>query len=81
MQALPQLAGFIVGRISSVDSLVLSLHEQHIHPLFWEAPGLLAYKMYEEAIRNNYLLTRWKTSEYCLWLSVTSGRHGGFHES
>ncbi len=47
------------GEFPSVDSFVIKLHEQHIHPLFWEAPGITGNcKMYEEAVKNNYLLTK-----------------------
>jgi alpha-glucosidase len=47
------------GAFPSVDTFVLKLHEQHIHPLFWEAPGITGNcKMYDEAVKNNYLLTK-----------------------
>ena len=47
------------GEFPAVDSFVVKLHEQHIHPLFWEAPGITGNcKMYDEAIKNNYLLTK-----------------------
>lgn len=47
------------GEFPSVDTMVMKLHEQHIHPLFWEAPGVTANcKMYDEAIKNNYFLTQ-----------------------
>ena len=47
------------GEFPAVDSFVLKLHEQHIHPLFWEAPGITGNcKMYDEAVQNNYLLTK-----------------------
>lgn len=47
------------GEFPSVDTFVMKLHEQHIHPLFWEAPGVTGNcKMYDEAVKNNYLLTK-----------------------
>ncbi|MBK8881933.1 MAG: glycoside hydrolase family 31 protein [Bacteroidales bacterium] len=47
------------GEFPSVDSFVVKLHEQHIHPLFWEAPGITGNcKMYDEAVKNNFLLTK-----------------------
>jgi len=47
------------GEFPSVDTFVMKLHEQHIHPLFWEAPGVTGNcKMYDEAIKNNYFLTK-----------------------
>jgi alpha-glucosidase (family GH31 glycosyl hydrolase) len=47
------------GEFASVDTFVMKLHEQHIHPLFWEAPGVTGNcKMYEEAVKNSYLLTK-----------------------
>ena len=47
------------GEFPAVDSFVLKLHEQHIHPLFWEAPGITGNcKMYDEAIQNNYFLMK-----------------------
>lgn len=46
------------GSFPSVDTFISKLHEQHIHPLFWEAPGVTANcNMYTEAIQNNYFLT------------------------
>ncbi len=46
------------GSFPSVDTFISKLHEQHIHPLFWEAPGVTANcDMYNEAIQNNYFLT------------------------
>lgn len=49
---------FIWGAFPSVDSMVKKLHEQHIHPLFWETPGVFGKtKMYEEGVKNNYFLT------------------------
>lgn len=49
---------FIWGAFPEVDKMVKKLHEQHIHPLFWETPGVFGKtKMYEEGIRNNYFLT------------------------
>jgi alpha-glucosidase len=45
------------GGFPSVDSMVQKLHDQHIHPLFWETPGVFGKtKMYEEGIKNNYFL-------------------------
>ncbi len=49
---------FIWGAFPSVDSMINQLHEQNIHPLFWEAPGVFEKtKMYEEGVKNNYFLT------------------------
>lgn len=48
----------IHGEFPAVDQMVKKLHEQHIHPLFWEAPGVhMGCKMYEEGVSNNYFLT------------------------
>lgn len=47
------------GAFPSVDTFVLKLHSLHIHPLFWEAPGITGNcKMYDEALKNNYLLLK-----------------------
>ena len=49
---------FIWGGFPSVDKMVEKLHAQHIHPLFWETPGVFGgTRMYEEGIKNNYFLT------------------------
>ena len=47
------------GAFPTVDQMVKKMHEQHVHPLFWEGPGVTGdCKMYEEGIKNNYFLTR-----------------------
>jgi alpha-glucosidase len=47
------------GTFPAVDTFVMKLHLQHIHPLFWEAPGVTGNcKMYDEAAKNNYLLIK-----------------------
>jgi alpha-glucosidase len=47
------------GAFPAVDQMVKKLHEQHIHPLFWEGPGVTGEcKMYEEGVKNSYFLTR-----------------------
>ena len=47
------------GAFPAVDTFVMKLHEQHIHPLFWEAPGVTGNcKMYNEAVQNNFFLTK-----------------------
>ncbi len=47
------------GGFPSVDTFVQKLHKMHIHPLFWEAPGVTqGCTMFEEALNNGYFLTR-----------------------
>jgi alpha-glucosidase len=47
------------GSFPAVDTFVQHLHSMHIHPLFWEAPGVTGNcKMYDEALKNNYLLLK-----------------------
>jgi alpha-glucosidase len=47
------------GAFPAVDTFVQKLHDMHIHPLFWEAPGVTGNcKMYDEALKNNYLLLK-----------------------
>ena len=47
------------GAFPAVDQLVKQLHGLHIHPLFWETPGVFeGCKMYDEGVANNYFLTR-----------------------
>ena len=47
------------GAFPAVDQLVKQLHDLHIHPLFWETPGVFeGCKMYDEGVADNYFLTR-----------------------
>jgi alpha-glucosidase len=47
------------GAFPAVDTFVQKLHDMHIHPLFWEAPGVTGNcRMYDEALKNNYLLLK-----------------------
>jgi alpha-glucosidase len=47
------------GAFPSIDTFVLKLHAMHIHPLFWEAPGITGNcTIYDEALKNNYLLLK-----------------------
>jgi alpha-glucosidase (family GH31 glycosyl hydrolase) len=47
------------GAFPAVDQLVKQLHDLHIHPLFWETPGVHeGCAMYEEGAANQYFLTQ-----------------------